>query len=70
MFPRIRQPELEVGFLRSGRRFRLQKRRNTERGRQNPSLFEESEHKIWSHKDEGYCDEEEDYSPILEGVDE
>ena len=67
MFPGSTDPELEVGFLRSGRRFRSGKKIKTERGRQNPSLFKESEHKLRSHEDEGSCDEEEDYNPILEG---
>ena len=30
-------------------------------------MFEKSEHKLWSYEDEEYCDEEKDYSPILEG---
>ena len=67
MFPGITEPELEVGVLRSGILFRSRKRRKTERGRQNPRLFEESRHKLWSYEDEGSCDEEEEYSPILEG---
>ena len=63
MFPRSIEPELEAGFLRGGRRFRSGKRRKTDRGRRNFSLFKESEHELWFHEDEGYCDEEEDYSP-------
>ena len=38
--------ELEAGLLRSGKRFRSVKRKNIEEGRQNPSLFEESEHEL------------------------
>ena len=33
MFPGSTEPELEAGFLRSGRRFRSGKRRNTVGGR-------------------------------------
>ena len=47
------EPELKVGVLRSGRRFISVKRRKTERGRWNPSLFEGSEHEIQSCEDEG-----------------
>ena len=67
MFPRRTEPELKVGVLRSGRRFRSGKRRKTKRGRWNPSLFEGSEHELWSCEDEGSCNKEEDYSLILEG---
>ena len=66
MFLGSTKPELEAGFLRSGRRFRSRKRRKIERGQRNPSLFEESEHERRLHEDEGSCDEEEDYSPIWE----
>ena len=59
--------ELEIGFLQSGRRFISRKRRKREEGRRTPSLFEESEHELQSQVDEGSCDEEEDYSSILEG---
>ena len=41
MFPKSTKPELEYGFLRSGRRFRSGKRRKT-----SPSLFGESEYKV------------------------
>ena len=68
MFPGRTELELEVGVLRSGRIFKLGKRRKTERGWWNPSLFEGSEHKLRSCEDEGSYDEEEDYSPILEGT--
>ena len=40
------EPELEVGFLRSGRRFRSWKRRKIEEGWRAPILFEESEHEL------------------------
>ena len=48
MFSEKTEPELEARFLRSGRRFTSGKRRKTEEGRQAPSLFEVSEHKLWS----------------------
>ena len=67
MFPGRIELELEVGFLRSGRRFRSGKRRKIKRGQWNPSLFEGSKHKLRSCKDEGYCNEEEEYSSILKG---
>ena len=67
MFLGRTEPELEVGVLRSGRIFRLGKRRKTKRGRRNPSLFEESEHELRSHEEKGSCDKEEDYSPISKG---
>ena len=51
------EPELEAIFLRSGRRFRLGKRRKTVGGRQTPSLFEGSEYEVKSCLDEGSCDE-------------
>ena len=70
MFPGNTEPELEVGFLRSGSRFRSGKRRKIEEGPRAPSLFEVSEHKLRSKEEKGSCDEEEDYSPILEGVKE
>ena len=70
MFLGSTQHELEARVLRSGRRFRSEKRRKTEEGRQNPSLFEESEHDIFSYLDKRYCDEEENYSLILEGEEE
>ena len=46
MFPGITEHELEFGILRSGRIFRSGKRRKTENGRRNPSLFEESEKEL------------------------
>ena len=33
-------------------------------------MFEGSEHELRSCKDEGSCDEEEDYSPISEGLED
>ena len=42
MFPGSTEPELEAGFLRSGRRFSSGKRRKIVGGRWNPSLFKES----------------------------
>ena len=70
MFPGSTKPELEVGFLRSGRRFRSRKITKTVGGIHNPSLFEVSEYEVELQLDEGYWDEEEDYSPILEGAEE
>ena len=67
MFPRRIESELEVGVLRSWRRFRSRKGRKTKRGQWNPSLFEGSKHELQWCEDEGSCDEEEDYSSILEG---
>ena len=46
MFPGGTKPELEARFLRSGRIFRSGKRRNTKEGRQNPILFDKSEHEL------------------------
>ena len=70
MFPGSTEPELEAGFLDTGRRFKSGKRRNTVGGRWTLSLFEESEYKVQSQLDEGSCDKEEDYSPISEGAEE
>ena len=67
MFPGGAKSQLEVGVLRSGRRFQLGKRRKIERGRWNPNFFKGSKHEHRSCEDEGYCDEEEDYIPISEG---
>ena len=67
MFPGSTNPELETGFLRSGRRFISGKRRKIEEGRRTPNLFEESEDKIHLQVYEGSCNEEEDYSLISEG---
>ena len=59
MFPRGTKPELEATFLRSGRRFRLGKRRKIVGGRWNPSKFEESECEVESHiKRRGYVVDE------------
>ena len=67
MFPRNTEPDLEAGVLRSGRIFRSGKRGKTQRGRWNHNLFKGSKHEIQSYEDEGSYDEEEEYSPILEG---
>ena len=48
MFPGSTEPELEAGFLRSGRRFRFRKRRKT-----SPSLFRESDYEVESWLDDG-----------------
>ena len=70
MFPGNTKPKLEAGVLRSGRIFRSGKRRNAKEGQRNPILFKETEHKLQSQRSEGSCDEEEDYSPILEGAED
>ena len=70
MFPRSTKAELEIGFLRSGRRFRSGKRRKTIGGRWTPCLFEESEYEVESWLEEGSCDEDEYYSLISEGEEE
>ena len=70
MFLGSTEPELEARFLRSGRRFISGKRIKIEEGQRAPSLFKESEHEIQSQVDKGYCDEEEDYSLISEGVED
>ena len=70
MFPGSTEPELEVGILRSGRKFMQRKRRKAIGGRKTPSLIEESEYKVESRLDERYCNEEEDYSLIFEGLEE
>ena len=70
MFPGSTKPELEARFLSSGRRFQSGKRRKTIGGRQNPSIFEESEHELQLQEDEGSYDEEEEYIPISEGAKE
>ena len=64
------EPEIEARFLRGGRRFRSGKRRKTIGGRHTPILFEASEYEVESRLDEGSCNEEEQYSPILEGAEE
>ena len=38
-----------------------------ERGQWNPSLFKGRKNELWSYEDEGSCNEEEDYIPILKG---
>ena len=68
MFRGSTEPELEAGFLRSGRRFRSGKRRNTVGGIRNPCMFEVSDYEVELQLDEGYWDEEEDYIPIYEGA--
>ena len=70
MFQKSTEPELEVQFLRSGRRFKPRKRSQTVGGRQTPIHFEESEYEAKSWLDEGSCDEEEDYSLIFEVAEE
>ena len=70
MFPGSSEPELEYGFLRSGRRFKSGKRRKIVGRRQTPCLFEESEYEVESRLNEGSCNKEEYYSPIFEGVEE
>ena len=48
MFLGSTEPELELGFLRSGRSFRLGKRGKIEEVRRDISMFKESEHEIQS----------------------
>ena len=48
MFLGSTKPELEDGFLRSGRRFRSGKRRKTLGGRHNPIFFKKESMK-WIH---------------------
>ena len=65
MFPGSSEYELDVVFLRSGRRFQSGKRRKVEGGRRDYSLPREGEYGCESHLNEGSRDEEE-YSPISE----
>ena len=68
MFRGSTEPEIEVGFLRSGRRYRSRKRRKIEEGRRAASLFEASEQELSSQEDEGSCEEKEDDSLISKGA--
>ena len=67
MFPGSTEPELEAGFIRSGRRFRPGKRIKTLWGRWRTILFEESKYEFESPLDEGSSKEEEYYNPISKG---
>ena len=58
MFPRDSGDELEAGYLRSGRRFRSGKRRNTITGRGSCSTTGGEEYELASHLKKGSCDEE------------
>ena len=66
MFQGSSEDELEIGFLRSARRFRSGKRRKVAGGRRAYSFPREGEYGCESHLDEGSCDEEEEYSLISE----
>ena len=70
MFPGSTKDKLETIFLRSGRRFRSGERRKIVGGRQNSSLFVESEYGFGLHLDKGSCNEEEECKPIYEGEEE
>ena len=70
MFPRSTEPGIEAGFLRSGKIFQSGKSRKTIGGGRSPSLFEERKYEFESHLDKGYCDKEEEYSPISKGAKE
>ena len=60
--------ELEPGFLRSGRRFKSDKRRKTLLGRGSCNTNQEEEgYELASYLDEGSGDEEEEYQSISEG---
>ena len=65
MFHGISDDELEIGFLRSGRRFRSGKRRKVAGSRRAYSLPREGEYGCGSHLDKGSCDKEEEYSMIF-----
>ena len=64
MFQGSSEDELDVWFLRIGRRFRSRKRRKVAGGRRAYSLLREGEYGWESHLNEGSCDEEEEYSLI------
>ena len=70
MFPESTEPELEAGFLRSGRRFQSGKRRKIVGGRWTTGLIEEGEYEVESWLDKGYCNEEEEYILISEGAED
>ena len=68
MFPGDSGIELQLGFLRSGRRFKSDKRRKTLLGRGSCSTNRDEEgYYLISYLDEGSCDEEEEYQLISEG---
>ena len=68
MFPGSSEEELDIGFLRSGRTFRLGKRRKVTGDRRDYSFPREGAYGCESYLDEGSCDEEEEYSPISKRV--
>ena len=57
MFPRDTGTEIQVGYLRSGRRFRLGKRREIVIGRGSCSTTRGGDYKLALHSNEGSCDE-------------
>ena len=66
MFPGSSEDDLDIGYLRSGRRFQSGKRRKVAVGRRAYIMPREGEYGCDSHLDEGSCDEEEEYRPIYE----
>ena len=70
MFPVDRRTKLEGGYLRSGRIFRLRKRRKNMTRRGSCSTTRGEDYKSTLHFDEGSCDEEEEYQPISEREEE
>ena len=66
MFPGDGKAELESGKMRSGRTFRLGKRRRISTRRGSYSTTGGEEYTLVSHFGEGSHDEEEEYQPIFE----
>ena len=66
MFQGSSEDELDVGFLRSGRRFWSGKRRKVAGGRRAYSFPKGGEYGCESQLDEGSYDEEEGYISISE----
>ena len=70
MFPGDRGTGLEGGNLRSGRRFRSEKRRRTVTRRGSCGTTRGEYYELKSHFDEIFIDEEEEYQPISEKEEE
>ena len=70
MFPRDSRTEIEVGYLRSGRKFRVGKRRKNATGRGSCNTTRGGDYELTSHLDEGSCDGEEEYYVIFEEEEE
>ena len=66
MFPVDNGTELEGGHLRSGRRFRLRKRRKIVTRRGSCSTTRGEDYELALHLAKGSYDEEEEYQPISE----